>query len=154
MLAAEFRTLADLPPELTGPLFARVRQVSEAMATALGDADGSFIAVNNTVTQSVPTCTSTSYRVHAPGRTAPDRLDAGLLLRAPVLAARPVCRRCRASRIRAADPRCFPAIARRLTATQAYFSQTRNCYRSRRPDLRDCRPNSTRALTASYRRLS
>lgn len=62
MLAAEFRTLADLPPELTGPLFARVRQVSATMATALGDADGSFIAVNNTVTQSVPTCTSTSYR--------------------------------------------------------------------------------------------
>lgn len=41
-----YRTLADLPPELTGPLFARVRQVSPAMAAALGDADGSFIGVN------------------------------------------------------------------------------------------------------------
>jgi histidine triad (HIT) family protein len=49
-----YPTLADLPPELTGPLFARVRQVSAAMAAALGDADGSFIGANNTVTQSVP----------------------------------------------------------------------------------------------------
>jgi histidine triad (HIT) family protein len=48
-----YRTLANLPPELTGPLFTRVRQVSAAMAAASGT-DGSFIGVNNTVTQSVP----------------------------------------------------------------------------------------------------
>jgi len=37
LLAAD--TLADLPPELAEPLFARIRQVSAAMAPAL-DADG------------------------------------------------------------------------------------------------------------------
>ena len=61
-----YRTLADLPPELTGPLFTRVRQVSAAMA-ALGDADGSFIGVNNTVTQSVP-----HLHVHVVPRTHRD----------------------------------------------------------------------------------
>jgi diadenosine tetraphosphate (Ap4A) HIT family hydrolase len=40
-----YPTLADLPPELTGPLFTRVRQVSAAMAAAPGT-DGSFIGVN------------------------------------------------------------------------------------------------------------
>lgn len=64
-----YRTLADLPPELTGPLFARVRQVSAAMAAALGDADGSFIGVNNTVTQSVP-----HLHVHVVPRTHRDGL--------------------------------------------------------------------------------
>jgi histidine triad (HIT) family protein len=48
-----YPTLADLPPELTGPLFTRVRQLSTAMAAAPGT-DGTFIGVNNTVTQSVP----------------------------------------------------------------------------------------------------
>ena len=59
-----YLTLANLPPELTGQLFARVQQISAAMATASGT-DGSFIGVDNTVTQSVPTCTSMSY----PART-------------------------------------------------------------------------------------
>ena len=41
------QTLADLPPELVAPLFARVRAVSAAMSAAFG-ADSSFVGVNNT----------------------------------------------------------------------------------------------------------
>jgi histidine triad (HIT) family protein len=46
-------TLADLPPELLAPLFAEVQRVARAMETALG-AEGSFVAINNRVSQSVP----------------------------------------------------------------------------------------------------
>ena len=46
-------TLADLPAGLVGPLFSRVQRVSAAMPAALG-AQGSFVAVNNVVSQSVP----------------------------------------------------------------------------------------------------
>lgn len=44
-------TLPDLSP--LGPLFDRVALVARAVVDALG-ADGSFVAVNNTVSQSVP----------------------------------------------------------------------------------------------------
>jgi len=64
-----YQTLADLPPELTGPLFARVRQVSAAMPAALDGVDGTFIGVNNTVTQSVP-----HLHVHVVPRTHRDGL--------------------------------------------------------------------------------
>jgi diadenosine tetraphosphate (Ap4A) HIT family hydrolase len=64
-----YPTLADLPPELTGPLFNRVRQLSTAMAAAPGT-DGSFIGVNNTVTESVP-----HLHVHVIPRTHPDGQD-------------------------------------------------------------------------------
>ena len=47
------QTLADLPGALIGPYFAVVQRISAAMPTALG-AQGSFVAVNNTVSQSVP----------------------------------------------------------------------------------------------------
>jgi histidine triad (HIT) family protein len=46
-------TLADLPPDLQAPLFGEVQRVARAVETALG-ADGSFIAINNRVSQSVP----------------------------------------------------------------------------------------------------
>lgn len=46
-------TLADLPPELIAPLFALVQRLSRAVEKALG-ADGSFVAINNRVSQSVP----------------------------------------------------------------------------------------------------
>jgi len=46
-------TLGDLAPELLEPLFAQVQRVSEAVPNALG-AHGSFVAVNNVVSQSVP----------------------------------------------------------------------------------------------------
>ncbi|CAN5180014.1 HIT family protein [soil metagenome] len=46
-------TLTDLPPDEVGPLFARARLLAAAMESGLG-ATGSFVAVNNRVSQSVP----------------------------------------------------------------------------------------------------
>ena len=46
-------TLGDLPPELVEPLFARARRLSQIMETQLG-AMGSFVAMNNKISQSVP----------------------------------------------------------------------------------------------------
>lgn len=46
-------TLADLPPALVGPLFERARRLSVAVRDAAG-AQGSFVALNNVVSQSVP----------------------------------------------------------------------------------------------------
>lgn len=45
-------TLADLPGELVEPLFTQAQRLSLAMETGLGAA-GSFVAVNNRVSQSV-----------------------------------------------------------------------------------------------------
>ena len=47
------KTLADLPPELLEPFFAEVQRVSRAVEHGLGAA-GSFVAMNNRVSQSVP----------------------------------------------------------------------------------------------------
>jgi histidine triad (HIT) family protein len=46
-------TLADLPPRVIGPLFQRAQALARAMEGALGAA-GSFVAMNNRVSQSVP----------------------------------------------------------------------------------------------------
>lgn len=46
-------TLPDLPAGLVGPLFATARKLARAVPEALG-AQGSFIAMNNKVSQSVP----------------------------------------------------------------------------------------------------
>jgi histidine triad (HIT) family protein len=46
-------TLADLPPELAGPLLMNARLLARAVETGLG-AEGSFVAINNRVSQSVP----------------------------------------------------------------------------------------------------
>ena len=46
-------TLGDLPTPRIGPLFAAVSLLARAVEAALG-ADGSFVAVNNRVSQSVP----------------------------------------------------------------------------------------------------
>ena len=46
-------TLADLPHELIEPLFSNVQLLSRAVVDALG-ATGSFVAMNNKVSQSVP----------------------------------------------------------------------------------------------------
>lgn len=48
-----YETLPELPPELLKPLFHEVQLVARAVETALG-AEGSFVAVNNKVSQSVP----------------------------------------------------------------------------------------------------
>jgi histidine triad (HIT) family protein len=46
-------TLSDLPVNLVGPLFANAQLLTRAVETAL-DTDGSFVAMNNRVSQSVP----------------------------------------------------------------------------------------------------
>lgn len=63
-----YETLADLPEELTGPFFAVVRQISAALPDALG-AQGTFVAMNNVVSQSVP-----HLHVHVVPRTKGDGL--------------------------------------------------------------------------------
>ena len=45
-------TLADLTLDLIGPFFERVQRISAAMPPALG-CDGTFVAINNVVSQSV-----------------------------------------------------------------------------------------------------
>jgi histidine triad (HIT) family protein len=47
------RTLADLPVAAVGPYFTRVQRVSAVMPAALG-CQGTFVAANNVVSQSVP----------------------------------------------------------------------------------------------------
>lgn len=48
-----FETLGDLPPELVGPFFENVQLLARAVEIAL-EAEGSFVAMNNRVSQSVP----------------------------------------------------------------------------------------------------
>ncbi len=51
--ATHLETLADLPAAQVGPLFQTVQQLEKAVESAL-TAEGSFIAVNNRISQSVP----------------------------------------------------------------------------------------------------
>jgi histidine triad (HIT) family protein len=46
-------TLSDLPAEEVGPLFERVQLLTRAVEDAMGSA-GSFVALNNVISQSVP----------------------------------------------------------------------------------------------------
>jgi histidine triad (HIT) family protein len=48
-----YETLPDLPHDLIEPYFANVQMLSIAVPAAMG-ADGSFVAINNIVSQSVP----------------------------------------------------------------------------------------------------
>jgi len=50
---AHAETLPDVPPEGLGPLFGAVQRVCRALEVAL-DAHGTFVAINNKVSQSVP----------------------------------------------------------------------------------------------------
>ena len=63
-----YETLPDLPAGLVGPLFTRVQRVSAALPAALG-AQGTFVALNNVVSQSVP-----HLHVHVVPRTRGDGL--------------------------------------------------------------------------------
>jgi histidine triad (HIT) family protein len=63
-----YETLPDLPADLVGPLFTRVQRLSAAVRPAFG-AQGSFVALNNTVSQSVP-----HLHVHVVPRTRGDGL--------------------------------------------------------------------------------
>ncbi len=49
---AHHQTLDELPPELLQPLFANAQLLTRAVEQAFG-ADGSFVAINNRVSQSV-----------------------------------------------------------------------------------------------------
>jgi histidine triad (HIT) family protein len=46
-------TLADVPPEALGPYFTEVQRVARVVQSVLGAA-GSFVAMNNRISQSVP----------------------------------------------------------------------------------------------------
>ncbi len=61
-------TLPDLPPAQVGPFFLRVRRLSTVMPAALG-CQGTFVALNNVVSQSVP-----HLHVHVVPRTRGDGL--------------------------------------------------------------------------------
>jgi histidine triad (HIT) family protein len=61
-------TLADLPVAEVGPLFERARLLSAALPAALG-AQGTFVGLNNIVSQSVP-----HLHVHVVPRTKGDGL--------------------------------------------------------------------------------
>ena len=61
-------TLVDLPAGLRDPLLEATQRLSRAVVTALG-AQGSFVAVNNVVSQSVP-----HLHVHVVPRTKGDGL--------------------------------------------------------------------------------
>ena len=65
---AHHETLVDLPTDLVEPLFARARRIAGAVEQALG-ATGSFVAMNNRVSQSVP-----HLHVHVVPRTPKDGL--------------------------------------------------------------------------------
>jgi len=65
---AHYPTLADVPAALLGPFFGRVQQVSAVMPAALGS-QGTFVAANNIVSQSVP-----HLHVHVVPRTKGDGL--------------------------------------------------------------------------------
>ena len=65
---AHVEVLPDLPPDLVGPLFTRAQRLADVMVGALG-AQGSFVALNNTVSQSVP-----HLHVHVVPRTKGDGL--------------------------------------------------------------------------------
>jgi histidine triad (HIT) family protein len=61
-------TLPDLPAELRDPFLAEAQRLATAMKDALG-AQGSFVAINNTVSQSVP-----HLHLHVVPRTKGDGL--------------------------------------------------------------------------------
>ncbi|GAB3667169.1 HIT family protein [Actinocorallia lasiicapitis] len=63
-----YETLTDLPPDLVEPVFAAARRLAGAVESGLG-AGGTFVALNNRVSQSVP-----HLHVHIVPRTKGDGL--------------------------------------------------------------------------------
>jgi len=63
-----FETFLDLPADLIGPLFSNVQLVAKAVQDAM-QAEGTFVAMNNTVSQSVP-----HFHVHIVPRRRGDGL--------------------------------------------------------------------------------
>ncbi len=50
---AHYETLGDLPSDLVGPFFSNVQLLARAVEQAMA-AEGTFVAINNRVSQSVP----------------------------------------------------------------------------------------------------
>ncbi len=50
---AHVATLGELPPDLIAPLFTQAQRLASAVQRAV-DAEGTFVAINNRVSQSVP----------------------------------------------------------------------------------------------------
>ena len=50
---AHYKTLADLPASLVGPLFQNAQLLEQAIEKGLG-AEGTFVAINNRISQSIP----------------------------------------------------------------------------------------------------
>ena len=48
-----YETITDLPPKLSGPMITTTQLLAKAVQTAL-NAEGTFIAINNRVSQTVP----------------------------------------------------------------------------------------------------
>ena len=65
---AHIETLADLPNDLIGPFFENAQLLARAVQVAM-EAQGSFVAMNNRVSQSVP-----HLHVHIVPRTKGDGL--------------------------------------------------------------------------------
>lgn len=63
-----YETLPDIPPDLLAPLFGDAQRLAQAMQTGLS-AEGSFVALNNRVSQSVP-----HLHVHVVPRSRKDGL--------------------------------------------------------------------------------
>lgn len=63
-----YETLPDLPSELLAPMMADAQLLARAMVEGLG-AEGSFVAINNRVSQSVP-----HLHIHVVPRSAKDGL--------------------------------------------------------------------------------
>jgi histidine triad (HIT) family protein len=65
---AHFETLSDVPEGLVGPLFSTARRLAAAVQDAM-HAEGSFVAMNNIVSQSVP-----HFHIHIVPRRRKDGL--------------------------------------------------------------------------------
>jgi len=91
---AHVPTLSDMPAPALGPLFAAVQRIAQAVEAGL-EADGTFVAMNNKVSQSVP-----HLHVHVVPRRKKDGLRGFFWPRVPY--ADDAEREAFASRIRAA----------------------------------------------------
>jgi histidine triad (HIT) family protein len=65
---AHYQTLSDLPASLVGPLFLNAQSLTRTVQQVM-KADGSFVAINNTVSQSVP-----HFHIHIVPRRRGDKL--------------------------------------------------------------------------------
>jgi len=105
---AHVETLADLPAEGITPLFAAVQVLARAVERGLG-AEGSFVAVNNRISQSVP-----HLHVHVVPRRAKDGLRGFFWPRGRYrdkAEAAEVSQRLRAAIARGADPSAGSPVA-------------------------------------------